>query len=90
MFSTPGAMPQEDELIRMLPGCTGYLHGVEPVTAAVLETAADLKAISRNGTGIDTIDLQAAQRMNIKILRAKGANDRGVAATYGGRCDSGY
>jgi phosphoglycerate dehydrogenase-like enzyme len=79
VFSTPGKMPQEDELIRLLPGCVGYLAGVEPITAAVLESADDLKVISRNGTGINTIDLQAAQRLKIKILRAEGANARGVA-----------
>ena len=79
VFSTPGSMPQEDELIRLLPGCVGYLAGVEPISAKVLETAADLKVISRNGTGINTIDLQAAQRLNIEIMRAEGANARGVA-----------
>ena len=79
VFSTPGSMPQKDELIRLLPGCVGYLAGVEPISAAVLETAADLKVISRNGTGINTIDLQAAQRLNIEIMRAEGANARGVA-----------
>jgi len=78
-FSTPGKMPQEGELIRLLPGCVGYLAGVEPITAAVLETADTLQVISRNGTGIDTIDVQAAQRLNVKIMRAEGANARGVA-----------
>jgi phosphoglycerate dehydrogenase-like enzyme len=79
VFTSPGMMPPEDELIRLLPGCVGYLAGVEPITAAVLESAADLKVISRNGTGINTIDLQAANRLNIQILRAEGANARGVA-----------
>lgn len=79
VFSTPGKMPQEDELIELLPGCVGYLAGVEPITAAVLESAVDLKVISRNGTGINTIDLDAAKRQNIEILRAEGANARGVA-----------
>jgi phosphoglycerate dehydrogenase-like enzyme len=79
IFSSPGVMPPEDELIELLPGCVGYLAGVEPITAAVLESASDLKVISRNGTGINTIDLQAAQRLNIEILRAEGANARGVA-----------
>lgn len=79
VFSSAGAMPQEDELINLLPGCVGYLAGVEPITAAVLESADDLKVISRNGTGINTIDLQAAKRLNIEILRAEGANARGVA-----------
>ena len=79
IFSTPGKMPQEEELIRLLPGCVGYLAGVEPITAAVLKSATDLKVISRNGTGINSIDLQAAHRLNIEILRAEGANARGVA-----------
>jgi phosphoglycerate dehydrogenase-like enzyme len=79
VFSTPGSMPQEDELIRLLPGCVGYLAGVEPITAAVLEAATELKVISRNGTGINSIDLQASKRLNIEILRAEGANARGVA-----------
>jgi D-3-phosphoglycerate dehydrogenase len=79
VFSTPGKMPEEAELIRRLPGCVGYLAGVEPITGAVLEAADTLQVISRNGTGISTIDLQAAQRLNIKIMRAEGANARGVA-----------
>jgi D-3-phosphoglycerate dehydrogenase len=79
VFSTPGKMPLENELIRLLPGCVGYLAGIEPITAAVLESATDLKVISRNGTGINTIDRQAAKRLNIEILRAEGANARGVA-----------
>ncbi len=79
VFSTPGKMPPTGELIRLLPGCAGWLAGVEPIPADVLETAVDLKVISRNGTGINTIDLQAAQRLNIKIMRAEGANARGVA-----------
>ena len=79
VFSPPGKIPQESELRELLPGCVGYLAGVEPITAAVLEAADNLKIISRNGTGINTIDLRAAQQMNIKILRAEGANARGVA-----------
>ena len=79
VFSTPGKMPQESELRDLLPGCIGYLAGVEPITAAVLEAADKLEIISRNGTGINSIDLQAARQMNIKIMRAEGANARGVA-----------
>jgi len=79
VFSTPGKMPQTDELIGLLPGCAGWLAGVEPIPADVLETAVDLKVISRNGTGIDNIDVQAARRLGIEIMRAEGANARGVA-----------
>jgi D-3-phosphoglycerate dehydrogenase / 2-oxoglutarate reductase len=79
VLSTPGQQPGEDELLRLLPGCVGYLAGVEPITRRVLRCASGLKAISRNGTGVDNIDLQAASERNIAVLRVEGANARGVA-----------
>lgn len=79
IFSTPGCFPTEDELLERLPGCVGYLAGVEPVTARVLDAAPDLKAIGRNGVGVGNIDLEAAQRNGIAICPAAGANSRGVA-----------
>ena len=79
VFCRPGEQPDEDELCALLPGCTGYLAGVEPVSARVLEAARDLRVISRNGTGVDSIDLAAASRLGIAVLRAEGANARGVA-----------
>ncbi len=79
VFSTPGKQPSEEELLRLLPGCVGYLAGVEPVSARVLESAVGLRVISRNGTGVDNIDLAAAERLGIAVCRAEGANARGVA-----------
>ena len=79
VFSTPGQQPTEDELVALLPGCVGYLAGVEPITKRVLESATDLSVISRNGTGIDNVDLDVANKLCIKVCRAEGANARGVA-----------
>lgn len=79
VFPEPGVQPGEQELLSILPGCIGYLAGVEPVSAAVLKAASGLKVISRNGTGINNIDLVAAKQENITVLRADGANARGVA-----------
>ena len=79
VFSTPGRFPTEDELMELLPGCVGYLAGVEPVTARVLDAAKDLKVIGRNGVGIGNIDLAAAERNGIVLCPAVGANSRGVA-----------
>jgi phosphoglycerate dehydrogenase-like enzyme len=79
VFCTRGQQPDEAELLRLVPDCVGWLAGVERVSARVLEAAVRLKAISRNGTGVDSIDLEAAQRRNIAVLRAVGANARGVA-----------
>jgi phosphoglycerate dehydrogenase-like enzyme len=75
----PGALPQEEELRELIPGCVGYVAGVETISARVFEKADALKAISRNGTGADAIDHAAAQRVGVRILCAHGANARGVA-----------
>jgi D-3-phosphoglycerate dehydrogenase len=84
VFSTPGSLPTEDELLELLPGCVGYLAGVERISASVLDAASDLRVISRNGTGIDSIDLDAAKKNGIQVCRAEGANARGVAElTFG-------
>lgn len=79
VFSTPGKQPTEDELLDILPGCIGYLAGVEKISAKVLESAKNLKVISRNGSGVDNIDIEAAERLNIKICKTEGANAKGVA-----------
>jgi phosphoglycerate dehydrogenase-like enzyme len=78
-FCTPGQMPGEEELLTLVPGCAGYLAGVEPITARVLRAATELKVISRNGTGVDNIDLAAARECGVQVCRAEGANARSVA-----------
>jgi D-3-phosphoglycerate dehydrogenase len=77
--SPPGATPTEDDLARLLPGCVGWLAGVEPITASVLAHADALRVISRNGTGTDAIDLDAAAAAGVTVERAPGANAQGVA-----------
>jgi D-3-phosphoglycerate dehydrogenase / 2-oxoglutarate reductase len=74
-----GKMPAASDLKQLLPGCVGWLAGVEPITDDVLSAASDLRVISRNGTGVDAIDLESARRRGIEIRRADGANARGVA-----------
>ncbi|MFQ5972015.1 MAG: phosphoglycerate dehydrogenase [Alphaproteobacteria bacterium] len=79
VFSSPGRLPTEEELKRLLPECVGYLAGVERITDSVLSAAPNLQVISRYGVGTDNIDLEAARRRNIEIRHARGANARGVA-----------
>ncbi len=79
LFCEPGRQPTEEELVQLLPGCVGYLAGVEQVSGKVLRSAVDLRAISRNGTGVDNVDLDAAAANQVAVLRAEGANARGVA-----------
>lgn len=77
--SAPGRQPTEEELIALVPGCVGWLAGVEPITDRVLEAAQSLRIISRNGSGVDSIDLDAARKRGIKVRTAPGANAAAVA-----------
>jgi len=79
VFCSPGKQPDEEELGALLPGCAGYLAGVEKVSGDVLRSATDLRVISRNGTGVDNIDLQVADQLGIRVCRAEGANAQAVA-----------
>ncbi len=79
VLGPPGRQPTENELLELLPDCVGYLAGVELVSERVLTAATTLKVISRNGVGIDNVDLSTARRRNIAVRKADGANSRGVA-----------
>lgn len=58
----------------------GLFAGVEPLTAKVLEgSAAHLKVISRCGIGLDTVDLDAAARLGIKVFNTPDAPSQAVA-----------
>ena len=75
----PGRTPSAAELERLLPGCVGYLAGVETISAPTLLAATSLKVISRNGVGTDAIDMNAAAERGITVRIATAANAQGVA-----------
>lgn len=79
VMPAPGATPSEAELLAAVPGCVGWLAGVEPVSEAVIAAATELRVISRNGSGIDNLPLAALDRQGIVLRRAEGTNARGVA-----------
>ena len=79
VYARPGVTPTEQGLLELVPGCVGWLAGVEPISERVLRAATNLKVISRNGTGVDNIPLTLAQELSIKVLRVEAANARGVA-----------
>ena len=57
------------ELIELIPSASILIAGTEPITAAALEAAPELKLIARVGIGLDNVDLHSARR-------------RGIAVTY--------
>lgn len=46
----------------------GMIAGVEPLSRAVLEKAKSLKVISRCGIGLDSVDLNAASDLGIRVF----------------------
>jgi phosphoglycerate dehydrogenase-like enzyme len=75
----PGLAPDEARLLELVPGIAGWLAGVERISARVIDAATELRVISRNGTGTDSIDVAAAERAGVRVERAAGANAQGVA-----------
>ena len=74
-----GRQPTHIELLDLVPGCVGWIAGVERIDASILEAATDLRVISRYGVGTDAVDLAAARRHNIIVERTVGANADSVA-----------
>lgn len=79
VYSSAGAMPTEDELLRLVPDCVGWLAGVEPITPRIVEAAGQLKVISRNGVGVDNLPVDMLRQRGVEIRIAEGANAPGVA-----------
>ena len=72
----------EEELLAYAGGIDGVLCGDDRYSARVLEKAAPrLKVISKWGTGIDSIDQEAARRLGIRICNTPGAFTEAVADT---------
>lgn len=61
----------ENELIENLQGVDALLTAFIPVTENILKNANDLKLISVNATGVNTIDLHAAAKYNVTVSNVK-------------------
>jgi len=79
IFGPAGKRPNEEEQLRVLPECIAYLAGTEKISRNVLIASKKLKIISRNGVGIENIDLDTAQSLGIAVMITPGANAQGVA-----------
>ena len=62
----PGTRPLTSvELAALLPGCDGYIAGLDTIDRAALVAADRLKVIARYGTGVDNVDLAAAKERGL-------------------------
>jgi len=57
----------KSEMIQLLPGITGLIAGLEPLDREVLKNSA-LKVISRCGSGMSNVDIEAAKELGIKVF----------------------
>ncbi len=71
----------QDEIRKILNEnkCEGLIAGTEALTKDVLESAKRLRVISRVGSGISNIDLDAAKYLNIKVFNTPDAATYAVA-----------
>jgi D-3-phosphoglycerate dehydrogenase / 2-oxoglutarate reductase len=78
-YPEPGKLPEERELLELVPGCVGWLAGVERVSPSVIAAASQLRVISRNGVGVDNLPMDSLRSRGITVVVAEGANASGVA-----------
>ena len=72
---------EEHELLPIVSDVDGIICGDDRITARVIEAAPRLKVISKWGTGIDSIDVEAAARRNVKVCNTTNAFSEPVADT---------
>ncbi|MDR1080545.1 MAG: hydroxyacid dehydrogenase [Deltaproteobacteria bacterium] len=76
----PGLSPEE--LLAAIGDYDGQIvRSATKVTAAVLERgrAGKLKIVGRAGAGVDNIDMQAAEKLGVKVVNTPGLNSNAVA-----------
>jgi len=71
----------EEELIECIDGFHGVISGDDQFAERVLKRAKNLKVISKWGTGIDSIDVDACRRLGIAVRNTPNAFSEPVADT---------
>ena len=75
---------KEAQLVPLIKGIDGILVGEDDVTQKVIEAADRLKVISKNGVGVNQIDIAAATQKGVVVTNTPGANSNAVAdLTFG-------
>jgi phosphoglycerate dehydrogenase-like enzyme len=70
---------EDAEFARLLPEAEVLWHVLKPVSAEQIAAAPKLKLIQKIGSGVNTIDVEAAKRRSIAVCNLPGTNSRAVA-----------
>lgn len=88
VFNSYGRTLKRDEIIEFCKDAVGIIAGTETFDTEVLEKLSQssvlspqscLKVISRCGTGLDNVDMKAAERLGIKVFNTPDAPTLAVA-----------
>lgn len=79
VFSPPYAKPQEVVETAKANNVCAIMVSQGKITDAVITASGAVKVIAKHGSGVNNINLAAAERSNIPVYRAAGANARAVA-----------
>lgn len=69
----------EEQLAEEIVDADAVIAGLEDYTAELMESAKNLKVISRYGVGYDKVDVEAAKKKHIAVTITPGANGDSVA-----------
>jgi D-3-phosphoglycerate dehydrogenase len=71
---------EKEDLLKIMPEIEVLIvRSATKVTADIIEAGTKLKIIGRAGTGLDNIDVKAAEAKGIKVINTPGANSISVA-----------
>ena len=79
VYNDRGRPLDSGELQELLPGCDGFIAGLDCIDNAALASADRLRVIARYGVGVDNIDLDAAAKRKITVTNTPHANATSVA-----------
>jgi D-3-phosphoglycerate dehydrogenase len=79
IYNPTGRPLSSNELVDLLPGCHGYIAGLDMVDRTALKAANQLRVIARYGAGVDRVDMEAAKEKGIIVTNTPGANSISVA-----------